>query len=202
MVQNVPLAYTPQPVPVITSRTTNTAFTGTSYQVAPNSTMPSCFGAGTMVRTLRGPLPIETLRVGDQVLTQSLKTGALGYQPILVVHHNPPSPTFLIKLAGDTIVSSPFHRFWKTGKGWVMARDLKAGDTLRLLDGLSAVESVESGPVQLVYNLDVATDHDFFAGNAVALVHDNTLPDLRQTSFDAGPSLAGLGPSSSSAAPR
>ena len=107
-----------------------------------------------------------------------------------MIHHNPPSPTFLIKVAGETIVSSPFHRFWKAGQGWAMARDLKPGDTFRLLDGLSAVESVEPGPVQPVYNLDIAEDHDFFVGVAGALAHDNTLPDLRQAPFDAEPGLA------------
>ncbi len=38
-----------------------------------------------------------------------------------------------IKVGGDTIVSSPFHRFWVTGSGWVMARDRKGGEILRLL---------------------------------------------------------------------
>jgi hypothetical protein len=154
------------------------------------SPIVSCFGAGTPVRSLRGQSPIETLRVGDQVLVQDLKTGALGYRPIVLVHHNPPSPTFLIKLAGETIVSSPFHRFWKARQGWVMARDLEPGDTLRMLDGLARVEAVEAGPVQPVFNLDVAEDHDFFAGSGGALVHDNTLPDLRLAPFDAAPSLA------------
>jgi len=101
IVEDVPLAYQPQPVPV--------------SQVVISSgqgfTRMSCFGAGTAVQTIAGPRPIESLKVGDRVLTQSTATGALGYQPVLVVHHNPPSPTFLIKLAGDTIVSSPFHRF-------------------------------------------------------------------------------------------
>ena len=51
------------------------------------------------------------------------------------MHHNPPSKTFHVKLGGETIVSSEFHRFWKAGQGWVMARDLKVGDRLRTLDG-------------------------------------------------------------------
>ncbi len=115
---------------------------------------------------LEGTRPIESIRVGDRVLTQDIKTGALGYHPVTVIHHNPPSPTFLVKVGGDTIVSSPFHRFWIAGSGWVMARDLKGGETLRLLDGPARVESVESGPVQPVFNLDVAEAHDFFAGAA------------------------------------
>jgi hypothetical protein len=185
IVESVPLAYLPQPVPVrsVTGPTTVQSFTRVS-----------CFGAGTRVRTLRGSEPIETLRVGDQVLSQNLRTGALGYQPVVVVHHNPPSPTFLIKVAGETIVSSPFHRFWKAGQGWVMARDLKPGETLRLLDQRALVESVETGPVQPVYNLDIAQDHDFFAGASAVLVHDNTLPDFRQSPFDAEPDLVALVP--------
>ncbi len=150
----------------------------------------SCFGAGTLVRTLDGSQPIESIKVGDRVLTQDIKTGTLGYNPVTVVHHNPPSPTFLVKLGSDTIVSSPFHRFWIVGKGWIMARDLKGGETLRLLTGTASVASVESGPVQLVYNLDVADAHDFFAGAAAALVHDNTLPETRITPFDVAPVMS------------
>ena len=36
----------------------------------------SCFGAGTPVRTLTGPRPIESIRVGDRVLAQDTTTGA------------------------------------------------------------------------------------------------------------------------------
>ena len=180
VVQNVPLDYTPQPEPVITGYQSRTV-----PVITPHSSMPSCFGAGTLVRMLEGARPIESIRVGDRVLTQDIKTGALGYHPVTVIHHNPPSPTFLVKVGGDTIVSSPFHRFWVIGKGWVMARDLKGGETLRLLDGPARVESVESGSVQPVFNLDVAEAHDFFAGAVAVLVHDNTLPEIRLEPFDA-----------------
>jgi hypothetical protein len=124
------------------------------------------------------------------VLTQDIKSGTLGYNPVTVIHHNAPSPTFLIKVAGDTIVSSPFHRLWITGRGWIMARELKGGEIVRLLDGPARVESVASGPVQPVFNLDVAEADDFFAGRAAALVHDNTLPELRLEPFDTVPPLA------------
>jgi Pretoxin HINT domain len=144
----------------------------------------SCFGAGTSVMTSTGPRAIETLRVGDRVLAQNVETGALDYRAILTVHRNPPSPTFRVQLNGEPIVASPFHRFWVAGQGWVMARDLKAGDPIRTLGDVSPVESIKADAMQLVYNLDVADDADFFAGPAAALVHDNTLPDPRIVAFD------------------
>ena len=183
LTEEVPLSYLPQSGP---------SFVPISITTSTEYRRFSCFGAGTPVRTVDGVRPIESLKVGDLVLTQSTDSGALGYKPILVVHHNPPSATFRIKVGGEPIVSSHFHRFWVAGRGWVMARELKAGDPVRTLGGVSPVESVEADKVQLVYNLDVAEDADFFAGNVGALVHDNTLPDPRLTPFDAPSRSAGV----------
>jgi hypothetical protein len=172
MVEDVPLEYQPQ------------AIAPTSF-VGPIAVQRiSCFGAGTLVHTLSGPRPIQDLTVGDQVLTQNTRTGALDYHPVLVVHHNPPSRTFKVALGDETIISSAFHRFWKAGQGWVMARDLVVGDPIRTLNGTVKVASIEDGQVVPVYNLDIAADADFFVGRSAALVHDNTLPDLRQSPFD------------------
>jgi hypothetical protein len=176
VIENVPLVYQPQPVPIGEFL---------SPIAAVSVQMMSCFGAGTLVRTLSGLEPIETLKVGDPVLTQSNKTGVLAYRPILVIHHNPPCKTFQVTLGQETVVSSEFHRFWKAGQGWVMARDLKAGDRIRTLDGPVTVTRIETGRVVPVYNLDVAVDADFFVGQQGVLVHDNTLPDLRELPFDA-----------------
>jgi hypothetical protein len=145
----------------------------------------SCFAAGTPVRTLHGKKPIETLRVGDQVLGQDVGSGALGFHPVTVVHHNAPSETVLVQLDnGETLTASIYHRFWRAGRGWALARDLKSGDTLRTLGGVARVTSAPSGPVVPVFNLDVAQAHSFFVGENDALVHDNTLPDPHQKPFD------------------
>ena len=82
------------------------------------------------------------------------------------------------------IVSSHFHRFWKAGTGWVMARDLKEGDPIRTLNGTVKVTAIDDGKVVPVFNLDVAGDADFFVGKTGALAHDNTLPSLREEPFD------------------
>jgi hypothetical protein len=152
----------------------------------------SCFAAGTPVLTLIGPRPIELLRVGDLVLSQDTQSGALSYQPIVEVHHNPPDATVQVRSSGETVVSTTYHRFWRPGRGWAMARDLKPGDFIRTLGGRTEVLSVETAPVQPVFNLDVARTCTFFVGSQYELVHDNSLPPAVLTPFDAEPSLASI----------
>ena len=149
----------------------------------------SCFGAGTLVQTLAGLRVIEKLRAGDEVLTQDPKTGELRYQPIVAVYHNPPNATLRIELDDDAIVATGIHRFWKAGKGWVMARELKPGDRLRTLGGVSTVKSVTDESVQPVYNLQVAEGESFFVGKIGVLAHDNSLIDPTPSPFDAVPDL-------------
>ena len=171
IVEEVPINYTPQAV-------------ATPGLQALSFSRISCFGKGTPVQTPSGTRPIEDLKVGDLVLSQEMATGKLRYKPVTVLHHNLPSPTYKVVLNGDSIISSYFHRFWKVGQGWVMARDLKVGDTLRVLGSVTSVTAIESAPVQPVFNLDVADDADFFVGSIGALVHDNSLPNLKLVPFD------------------
>jgi hypothetical protein len=151
----------------------------------------SCFAAGTPVATITGPRPIETLRVGDRVLSQDVDTGGLSYQPILVVHHNPPDKTLRVRLAnGDSAVASLFHRFWVADCGWKMARDLSAGDVVRTLGGPSPIAALEPAEVQPVFNLDVASSRTYFVGASSMLVHDNTLPPAHAAApFDRVPTF-------------
>lgn len=180
IIQNVPVAYNP-PSPVLQSG----PFIPTAVRRV------SCFAAGTLVWTPDGLRPIESLNVGDRVLSQDANTGAQSYQPVLVVHRNPPSPTLAVAFeGGESVTASTYHRFWKAGHGWVMARELKPGDVLRTQSGLTRVDRISEAPVQPVFNLDVASSHSFFVGTQGALVHDNSLPDTRLSPFDRIPEIA------------
>jgi hypothetical protein len=174
--QTVPLAYTPAFSPVLT----------------PLRPTHSCFGAGTAVQTLEGPRPIESIRVGDQVLVQDPQTGALGFEPVVAAYHNPPNGTLRVTLGHESIVVTGIHRFWQVGHGWTMARDLKPGDTLRMLGGTTKVAAVESDSIQPVFNLEVSGGHSFFVGATGALVHDNSLVQPVAEPFDAEPSLSAI----------
>ena len=133
--------------------------------------------------------PIEKLRAGDLVLTQAPQTGELKFQPIVTAYHNPPNETLRIEMGNETIVATGIHRFWKAGRGWVMARELKPGDALRTLGGLAVVKSVEKDRVQPVFNLQVADGESFFVGQAAVLAHDNSVVNPTPSPFDVVPEL-------------
>jgi tetratricopeptide (TPR) repeat protein len=174
IVEQVPLAYQPQAVPVVQSTSDVTV-----------TMQHSCFGGGTPVRTIDGLHAIETLRIGDQVLTENPKTGALKYQAVVRVFHNPPNSTLRIELDHESIVVTGIHRLWKAGHGWVMARELKVGDVLRTLGGTTQIKSISQDRKQPVYNLHVAEDESFFVGSAGVLAHDNSLITPTPEPFDA-----------------
>jgi hypothetical protein len=174
VVEQVPLDYQPQAMPIISA-----AVTGQQITIG-----HSCFGAGTPVRTLQGPRPIEEVRDGDLVLCQDTRTGALSFRPVVAVYHNPPNATYRIGLGEETIVATGIHRLWKAGQGWVMTRDLKAGDRLRTIGGIVEVRSVEPDRVQPVFNLRVAGGDDFFVGGPGVLAHDNSMVKPEEHPFD------------------
>jgi tetratricopeptide (TPR) repeat protein len=151
----------------------------------------SCFAAGTLVHTIDGPRTIESIRVGDRVLSQNTTTGLLAFEPVVATHLNAPSPTLRIGIDGETIVATGIHRFWKAGKGWVMARELKVGDRLRMIGGVVEIASIEPDTTQPVYNLDVAENVDFFVGTKGLLVHDFSFVQPVPAPFDRLPDLSG-----------
>jgi hypothetical protein len=158
------------------------------------TTHSACFAAGTSVVTIDGPRTIESIQVGDRVLAQDPTTGLLGFRPVVAVHRNRPSPTLRIGIEGESVVATGIHRFWKAGKGWAMARDLKPGDRLRVVGGTAEVRSIEPDATQPVYNLDVADNRDFFVGGKGLLVHDFSFVQPVSTPFDREPELTSIAP--------
>jgi Pretoxin HINT domain len=153
-----------------------------------------CFGQGTLVHAAGGARPIESIQIGDRVLSQNTSSGVLSYQPVMAVHRTTTAATIRVALDGETIVATGIHRFWKTGKGWTMARDLKAGDRLRMPGSVVEVRTVEKDENQTVYNLDVADNADFFVGRQGVLVHDSNFVKPVSEPFDSQPEMAAIVP--------
>jgi Pretoxin HINT domain/HEAT repeats len=162
----------------------------------------ACFAAGTLVQTTNGPRAIESVQVGDLVLSENTTSGLLEFQPVVATHLNEPSPTLRIVVDDETIVATGIHRFWKAGKGWTMARDLKAGDRLRMVGGVIKIKSIEPDATQPVFNLDVALNRDFFVGKRGLLVHDFSFVQPVVAAFDREPELLKPAPAAPSSTAR
>lgn len=133
----------------------------------------SCFPAGTLVWTETGSLAIESVRIGDRVLSQDPDSGELAYRMVLDTTIRPPSETLQIQVSDEQIEATLGHPFWVVGRGWKMAKELKAGDQLHGVQGGMTIDNIEPGPTVEAHNLVVAETNTYFVGNHRMLVHDN-----------------------------
>lgn len=140
-----------------------------------------CLAAGTLIQTNRGPMAIESLRIGDSVWAKNLETGEVRLQPVLRTTVREPSHLVRITLTDDrnreTVVrASGGHPFFVSGKGWVRARELTAGTALHGLEGVCWVKSSEvEEEMSETYNLVVHEFHSYFVGPTATLSHDNSI---------------------------
>jgi pretoxin HINT domain-containing protein len=133
----------------------------------------SCFVKGTTVWTKTGFHPIETVEIGDLVLSQNVITGELKYQPVIGRTVRPPSPIVRLAIEKEDICTTRGHLFWVAGTGWRMAKELEKDVVLHGLNGGSRIRSIESVGEAEAYNLIVAEFNTFFVGECGVLVHDN-----------------------------
>lgn len=131
-----------------------------------------CLVAGTLVWTDRGMRPVESLRLGDQVLSCDVQTGALSYQSVLRQTVREPEPLTKIQLGSDEIVASKGHPFWVVGRGWTTTEQLVPGDALHGADGVAVIDSLTPANTDKTYNLVVEQTHSYFVGKSRILSHD------------------------------
>jgi hypothetical protein len=136
----------------------------------------TCLVAGTPVATPYGPVPIESIKVGDAVLGGSRRP-----MPTVSTMSRRVERTVKVTLSnGETVQCTTDHLWLKSNQEWVEAKDLKAGDVLAFAlnegpdeggsDGKSGltVVSVEfvDGEVE-VFDIEVGGDHSFIVHGAV-----------------------------------
>jgi hypothetical protein len=134
----------------------------------------SCFVKGTPIWTKTGRRPVESLEVGDLVLSQNVDTGELKYEPVIRRTVRPPSQILKVSTDGDKILATKGHPFWVAGVGWRMAKELGDGAVLCGLTRATRVRSIEPAGEAEAYNLVVANLNTYFVGESGILVHDNT----------------------------
>ncbi|MFN3193501.1 MAG: polymorphic toxin-type HINT domain-containing protein [Aureliella sp.] len=133
-----------------------------------------CLVAGTPVMTHRGLRPIESIATGDLVLTKSIQTGDLQWQPVISPTVRPPEPIFEIATVEGKLQSTGGHMHWVSGKGWTRARNIELGDVLHGAKGPTIVCKKRQLPAETTHNLRVSENANFFVGDELVLTHDVT----------------------------
>lgn len=124
-----------------------------------------CFGRGTPILMEDGSLlPIEKVKVGDQVLTFFGENERV-LKPAIVQGISRHSVDEYLVI-NNSLEVTPEHKMFVNGD-WKYAGDIKIGDTLIGHDGtIQKVYSVakKDAPDTLVYNIVVGKYHTYFAG--------------------------------------
>jgi RHS repeat-associated protein len=172
---------------------------GATAESCPGGTCLSgfeCFTAGTLVSTTTGNRPIETIRPGDRVLSRDQQTGEISMQPVtrtFVTRERSVVEVILrVDSFEDRLQATPTHPFFVLGSGWVGAGQLQPGMFVATANGTAAV--LEVSPTEgthTVYNLEVASTHTYFVGQAATWVH-NTCPKVFADKVAPGPYANGF----------
>ena len=133
-----------------------------------------CFAKGTLVWTKTGQLPIETVELGDFVLSQNVNTGELKYKPVLGKTIRPPSPMLRIAIENEQLVTTLGHPFWVPGTGWRMAKELGDDAKLHGTTGVTRLKSVEAAPMPRPITSSSPISTPISSARRGVLVHDNT----------------------------
>ena len=140
-----------------------------------------CFAAGTPIHTDHGDVPVEEIKVGDEVESRNSATGKLELEPVTELTPLHKDSLLEIRVEGERSPLRPStrHPFWvrrgdSADGAWVESGKMKVGDLLQTVDGnWRRVTAITPLPGQeTVYNFTVANDHDYFVGETGFLVHN------------------------------
>jgi Pretoxin HINT domain len=149
------------------------------------------FRAGTLVWTLTGLQPVETLRTGDQVLANNSETGGWSYKPVLAVRHGVRQPIKKLTIGGRSIETTAMERLWVAGKGWAMVGDLKPGESLRSVSGIGRLTKVEDSGFEPVYHVRLGEGPGIAVGEFGILAHDEQMARPLVAPFDSAAIMEG-----------
>ncbi len=146
----------------------------TSSATSPMRASTECLAAGTTVTTIRGPVAIDKVHLGDLVLAQNIETGEIAYKPVLRTTLRLPETIYSVETSSQTLRCTGGHLFWVSGEGWVKARNLRSGQTLHCATGTAQVSLVSETAPEPTFNLVVADFNSYFIGPEKILSHDVT----------------------------
>jgi hypothetical protein len=137
----------------------------------------NCFVSATLVDTQDGMRPIESICVGDQVLTKPDVDALAPARPGRVTRvfmNLAPVVVWLTLASGDVVGTTPGHEVWTFQDGWTYAGRLEPGDTLQNESGarVDVLDIFVDDTPTVVYNLEVDGTFTYFAQGV--WVHNNS----------------------------
>ncbi|MCR5836633.1 MAG: hypothetical protein K6G88_09000 [Lachnospiraceae bacterium] len=138
----------------------------------------ACFIAGTFVVAVSDLVPIENVKAGDLVQSFNPGTQNVSEKKVIATIEKQTSELIHISINNEVINATTNHPFYVLDRGFVKAKDLRAGDVLCTVNGdYVTVEWIEheilEKPVK-VYNLSVADNHTYFVGENGVGVHNDS----------------------------
>jgi|GEM_PF-5241268 len=133
----------------------------------------SCLVEGTQVRTPDGDLPIETLKVGQKVISYDDELRAVSSE--LVATRSSVADKYLrIETNRILVVDCTAPHPIRTKEGWQKAGKLKTGDEICTEAGWQSIESItiHDGPVR-VFDISVSPFQNFVANGFI--VHNKII---------------------------
>jgi hypothetical protein len=131
-----------------------------------------CFAEGTAVLAVAGAVAIENIEIGDLVWAYDETTGDVALKEVVQTFENETYELTTVRTNdGQEIVSTPEHPYFVQDRGWILAKDLRAGDKLLNVNGdVVIVEWVQheilENPIT-VYNFEVADYHTYFVAQNI-----------------------------------
>lgn len=135
-----------------------------------------CFKEDTLVSTEEGLKEIKDIKVGDYVYSYNEQSNIVEKKEVLKVFKNRIQAKLCeVSVDNEKIISTTNHPFYSNGR-WVKAYELRKNDTLKSQFGANLI--VDKNPIlieeqeNIVYNLEVKDNHNYFVGTSCILVHN------------------------------
>ncbi|XDD51253.1 polymorphic toxin-type HINT domain-containing protein [Leptospira sp. WS92.C1] len=144
-----------------------------------------CFVAGTLVLTSKGLIPIESVKVGDEVLAYNPETKDQSLKKVVRLFQNENSELLTINFGeGEEVKTTSGHRFFTENRGFVLASELttkdifldKVGETISI-HSITKEKHKEKIPV---FNFEVEEYHTYYVGETCILVHNDSVKMLQE----------------------
>ncbi len=143
------------------------------------------FVRNTRVATVGGLLAINSLMIGDSVLTRDESTYQNTEQQVVDTVARDADRFYELRTEYETLQVTGEHPIWVQGKGWTPASDIEASNVLAAQRGdvLVLSNTLVEQDIE-VFNFTVANTQSYFVGERLIWVHNAPSCELPDDFFD------------------